>query len=64
MFRHNVRPQFREPAGKILACTLIAITIPCAAQMSMVVGLVARYGTAYLAVILLPLFIWAVLVYS
>ncbi|NMA92500.1 MAG: ferrous iron transporter B [Firmicutes bacterium] len=47
---------------RFLACTLIAITIPCAAQMSMVVGLVARYGTAYLAVIFATLFfIWAVL---
>ncbi len=47
---------------RFLACTLISITIPCAAQMSMVIGLVGRYGGAYLSVIFATLFfIWVVL---
>lgn len=47
---------------RFLACTLLSITIPCAAQMSMVTGLVGRYGGAYLSVIFATLFfIWVVL---
>lgn len=47
---------------RFLACTLISITIPCAAQMSMVIGLVGRYGGAYLSVIFATLFfIWVTL---
>ncbi|MGI6308626.1 MAG: FeoB small GTPase domain-containing protein [Dethiobacteria bacterium] len=47
---------------RFLACTLLSITIPCAAQMSMVTGLVGRYGGAYLSVIFATLFfIWMIL---
>ena len=47
---------------RFLACTLLSITIPCAAQMSMVMGLVGRYGGAYLSVIIATLFfIWVTL---
>ncbi|NMB36100.1 MAG: ferrous iron transporter B [Firmicutes bacterium] len=47
---------------RFLACTLLSITVPCAAQMSMVTGLVGRYGGVYLGVIFATLFfIWIVL---
>ncbi len=47
---------------RFLACTLLSITVPCAAQMSMVFGLVGRYGGVYLAVIFATLFfIWITL---
>ena len=47
---------------RFLACTLLSITIPCAAQMSMVTGLVGRYGGVYLGVIFATLFfIWIIL---
>ncbi len=45
---------------RLIVSTMLAISIPCAAQMSMIIGLVGRHGGAYLGVILAMLFlIWA-----
>lgn len=47
---------------KFIACTLMAVAIPCMAQLAMIVGLVGRYGGAYLAVVFASLFfIWVTL---
>ena len=47
---------------RLIVSTMLAISIPCAAQMSMIIGLVGRYGGAYLGVILAALFlIWVVI---
>ena len=47
---------------KFIACTLMAVAVPCMAQLAMIVGLVGRYGGAYLAVVFASLFfIWVVL---
>jgi ferrous iron transport protein B len=47
---------------RFIACTVMAITVPCMAQTALIFGLVGRYGGAYLAVIFATLFlIWAVL---
>ena len=47
---------------KFIACTLMAVAVPCMAQLAMIVGLVGRYGGAYLAVVFASLFfIWIVL---
>lgn len=47
---------------RLIVSTMLAVAVPCAAQMSMVIGLVGRYGGAYLGVILAMLFlIWAVI---
>ncbi len=44
---------------RLIVGSMLAVSIPCAAQMSMVVGLVGRYGGAYLGVIFGMLFlIW------
>lgn len=44
---------------RLIVGTMLAVSIPCAAQMSMVIGLVGRYGGAYLGVIFGMLFlIW------
>lgn len=47
---------------RLIVSTMLAISIPCAAQMSMIIGLVGRYGGAYLGVIIGMLFlIWVVI---
>ncbi len=47
---------------RLIVSTMLAVSIPCAAQMSMIIGLVGRYGGAYLGVIFGMLFlIWAVI---
>ena len=47
---------------RLIVSTMLAVSIPCAAQMSMIIGLVGRYGGAYLGVILGTLFlIWVVI---
>lgn len=47
---------------KFIVCTLMAVAVPCMAQLAMIVGLVGRYGGAYLAVVFSTLFfIWVVL---
>lgn len=47
---------------RFIACTLMAVAIPCMAQLAMIVGLVGRFGGAYLAVVFSSLFfIWIVL---
>jgi ferrous iron transport protein B len=47
---------------KFIACTLMAVAVPCMAQLAMIIGLVGRYGGAYLAVVFASLFfIWIVL---
>ncbi len=47
---------------KFIVCTLMAIAVPCMAQLAMIVGLVGRYGGAYLAVVFATLFfIWIIL---
>jgi len=47
---------------RFIACTLMAVAVPCMAQLALIVGLVGRFGTAYLAVVFASLFfIWVVL---
>jgi ferrous iron transport protein B len=47
---------------RFIACTLMAVAVPCMAQLAMIVGLVGRFGGAYLAVVFSSLFfIWIVL---
>jgi len=47
---------------KFIVCTLMAIAVPCMAQLAMIVGLVGRYGGEYLAVVFATLFfIWIIL---
>lgn len=47
---------------KFIVCTLMAVAVPCMAQLAMIVGLVGRFGGAYLAVVFASLFfIWMVL---
>ena len=47
---------------RFIACTLMAVAVPCMAQLAMIVGLVGRFGGAYLAVVFASLFfIWIVL---
>ena len=46
-----------ERREKFIAATLMAIAIPCVAQIAMIVGLVGQRGGAYVALIFLTLFI-------
>ena len=47
---------------RFIACTLMAVAVPCMAQLALIVGLVGRFGGAYLAVVFASLFfIWVVL---
>ncbi len=47
---------------RLIVSAMLAVAIPCAAQMSMIIGLAGRHGGSYLAVILATLFlIWAVI---
>ncbi len=47
---------------RFIACTLMAVAVPCMAQLALIVGLVGRFGLAYLAVVFASLFlIWVVL---
>lgn len=47
---------------RFIACTLMAVAVPCMAQLAMIIGLVGRFGFAYLAVVFASLFfIWIVL---
>lgn len=47
---------------KFIVCTLMAVAVPCMAQLAMIIGLVGRFGAAYLAVVFASLFfIWVVL---
>ena len=47
---------------KFIVCTLMAVAVPCMAQLAMIVGLVGRFGAAYLAVVFASLFfIWIIL---
>ncbi|MDW7738495.1 MAG: ferrous iron transporter B [Bacillota bacterium] len=47
---------------RFIICTLMAVAVPCMAQLAMIVGLVGRFGAAYLAVVFSSLFfIWIVL---
>lgn len=47
---------------RFIACTLIAIAVPCMAQLALIVGLVGRHGGQYLAVVFATLFaLWIVL---
>jgi len=47
---------------RFIACTLMAVAVPCMAQLALIVGLVGRFGLAYLAVVFSSLFlIWVVL---
>ncbi len=40
---------------RFIACTLMAVAIPCASQLAMITGLVGRYGGAYLGLVLASL---------
>lgn len=47
---------------RFIACTLMAVAVPCMAQLALIVGLVGRFGLEYLAVVFASLFfIWVVL---
>lgn len=47
---------------RFIACTLMAVAVPCMAQLALIVGLVGRFGFSYLAVVFASLFfIWVVL---
>lgn len=47
---------------RFIACTVMAVAVPCMAQIALIFGLVGRYGGAYLAVVFATLFlIWSVL---
>lgn len=47
---------------RFIVLTLMAITVPCAAQSAMIVGLVGRHGGGYLGVVFATLLLlWAVL---
>ncbi len=47
---------------RFIACTLMAVAVPCMAQLALIVGLVGRFGGAYLAVVFASLFfIWVIL---
>ncbi|MGI5876396.1 MAG: FeoB small GTPase domain-containing protein [Dethiobacteria bacterium] len=47
---------------RFIACTILAVAVPCMAQMALIFGLVGRYGGAYLAVVFATLFlIWSAL---
>jgi ferrous iron transport protein B len=47
---------------RFIVCTLTSVAVPCMAQLAMIVGLVGRFGGAYLAVVFATLFfIWIVL---
>ncbi len=47
---------------RLIVSAMLAVAIPCAAQMSMIIGLAGRHGGGYLAVILATLFlIWALI---
>ncbi|MDY6825988.1 MAG: ferrous iron transporter B [Bacillota bacterium] len=47
---------------RFIVCTLTSVAVPCMAQLAMIVGLVGRFGGAYLAVVFASLFfIWIVL---
>jgi ferrous iron transport protein B len=46
---------------RLIVSTMLALSVPCAAQMSMIIGLVGSHGGSYLGVIFAMLFlIWAV----
>ncbi len=47
---------------RFIACTLMAVAVPCMAQLALIVGLVGRHGGDYLAVVFGSLFfIWVAL---
>lgn len=47
---------------RFIACTLMAVAVPCMAQLALIVGLVGQHGFSYLAVVFAALFfIWIVL---
>jgi ferrous iron transport protein B len=47
---------------RFIACTVMAVAVPCMAQIALIFSLVGRYGGAYLAVVFAALFlIWSVL---
>jgi ferrous iron transport protein B len=47
---------------RVIVSAMLAVAVPCAAQMSMIIGLVGRHGGSYLGVILAMLFlIWVVI---
>ncbi len=47
---------------RFITCTLMAVAVPCMAQLALIIGLVGRFGGAYLAVVFASLFfIWVVL---
>jgi ferrous iron transport protein B len=47
---------------RFIASTLTSIAIPCVAQLAMIIGLVGRFGGAYLSVVFATLFfLWIVL---
>lgn len=47
---------------RFIACTLMAVAVPCMAQLALIIGLVGREGFSYLAVVFASLFlIWTVL---
>lgn len=47
---------------RFIAATLVAITIPCMAQIAMVIGLLGKYGIKGLGLVVLTLFlVWAII---
>ena len=50
-----------ERREKFIAATLMAIAIPCMAQIAMIVGLVGQRGGGYVAIVFLTLFVLLVL---
>ena len=47
---------------RFIAATLISIAVPCAALQAMIVGLVGKYGTQYVAIVYGTLFaVWVIL---
>jgi len=50
-----------ERREKFIAATLMAIAIPCMAQIAMIVGLVGQRGGRYVAIVFLTLFILLIL---
>lgn len=53
---------FEAKREKFIAATLLAISIPCMAQIAMIVGVLGKFGIKYVAIVFLSLgFLWVIL---
>ncbi len=53
---------FEAKREKFIAATLLAISIPCMAQIAMIIGVLGKFGTKYVAIVFLSLgFLWVIL---